>query len=308
MKNNVHCFSWQRTGFSEIIITLMAWSKYGAGPGTVITSWQDGSINWSEVICCHSVRRLIKQWLRHVKTEDSKVNGLHCKAYKVFSCLFPIESTVKSSILITLAALWLCSKHAEYSADLCRFWLTATQTRWTGNSGRELFGVATRPGFQYFFSLLCFYLLMSGLCFWLARRPQSVNNDLAAAAAGHGCQALFPWLAFFHWLPVKCRFRFQKSFSCHTTRWGPDIASIDLSGQQLSGVSLWLRASHLHVEFTCLQQGGFVLTHDWFLVCFLSPGSCKNYLNGFQVNLMKPEDGTLHFYRWGMVWLAFFPH
>lgn len=63
-----------------------------------------------------------------------------------------------------------------------------------------------------FFFPSCFYLIVSGLLYWLVLLPQSVNNDLAAAAAGCCCQAfdkhscrshITPWLASFHWLPVK---------------------------------------------------------------------------------------------------------
>lgn len=74
-------------------------------------------------------------------------------------------------------------------------------------------GLETCQSFYFFRS--CFYLCMSGLWYWLVFLPQSVNNDLAAAAAGCCCQAfekrsrrshITSWLASFQWLPVKYRF------------------------------------------------------------------------------------------------------
>lgn len=97
------------------------------------------------------------------------------------------------------------------------------QTRWSGNSkprvGENLFVCLRWTANLSRFFFLCFYLIMSGLWCWLVLLPQSVNNDLAAAAAGCCCQAfdkhslagahITPWLASFHWLPVKYRFDFK---------------------------------------------------------------------------------------------------
>lgn len=197
---------------------------------------------------------------RGLKSKWTYISGVFLSFPHGFHCYI--------EYILTLAALWLCSKHAKYSVDLCGCWFRAMQTRWTG----ELVWCGNPSRFSVFFSLLCFYLLMSGLCFWLARLPQSVNNDLAAAAAGHGCQALFPRLAFFHWLPGKRRFRFQP-FSCHTTRRDPDIAFIELSSRYHQ--SLRLRASHLLNLLPCSKE---VLSSAITDFCFLSSGLCEKLM------------------------------
>lgn len=79
----------------------------------------------------------------------------------------------------------------------------------------------TCPG-CYFLSHSCFYLITSGLLCWPVLLPQSVNNDLATAAAGGSCCQPFdkhslrshitPWPASYQWLPEKYRSHFVHLF------------------------------------------------------------------------------------------------
>ncbi len=167
------------------------------------------------------------------------------------SCLPSMASSVTSShthlgesdyfkeVIIKSAAWWLRGWHSEYSVYSYGFSATVTdkQTRWAGNSklavGENLFclsvffhpamdGQPVQVFISFFFFCSCFYLIMSGLWYWLVFLPQSVNNDLAAAAAGCCCQAfdkhscrshITPWLASFHRLPVKTQIRFQNLYN-----------------------------------------------------------------------------------------------